>query len=123
MNKSYKVKFIKEAQTDYFKLDGSLKKPVIASILKISENPLSSTQGGYGKPLGSHNDTNLTNFFKIKLKKYGIRIVYTLVKDEDVINIVVISVRDDSKCYTLAELRKNNYGQAIFTNIFDSLKQ
>lgn len=38
-------------------------------------------------------------------------------------HLVVISMRDDSKCYNLAELRKNNYGQAIFMNIFDTIKQ
>ena len=63
---------------------------MLAGILKVSEAPLPSPHG-YGKPLGNKWGNNLTGFFKIKYKGIVIRVVYTLVLEEAVMNIVVIS--------------------------------
>ena len=78
LNNNWQIRIADEAKKDYFKLDGSVRKQVLAGILKVSEAPLPSPNG-YGKPLGNRNGNNLTGFFKIKYKSIGIRVVYTLV--------------------------------------------
>ena len=114
----WKVKITDEAQQDYLKLDGSLRKQVLAGIRKVSKAPLPSPNG-YGKPLGNKNGNNLTGFFKIKYKGIGIRVVYTLVLREAVMNIVVISERNDDFCYALATKLYCKYGEDLFNNNFN----
>lgn len=115
---AWNIKITDEAKKDFRKLEGSLKKQVLAGIRKVSEAPLPSPNG-YGKPLGNKNGNNLTGFFKIKYRGIGIRVVYTLVLDELIMNIVVISQRDDNFCYDLAAKLYEKYGDEIFENIFN----
>lgn len=112
------VKFCNEAKKDLRKLDNSVVKQVLAGIKKVSRNPVPQNEGGYGKPLGSHNTTDLTGFFKIKYKGIGIWVVYTIVRAEEVMNIIVISIREDEESYKEAEKRKSKYGDDIHKNIF-----
>lgn len=77
---------------------------------------------GYGKPLGNKNGNNLTGFFKIKYRGIGIRVIYTLVVEEKIMNIIVISARDDNYCYDMAALLYKKYGDDIFKDIFDNLE-
>ena len=110
-----------EAKSDLKDLDGSIKKQVLAGIYKISLAPL-HTPNGYGKPMGNKAGSDLSGFFKIKYKGIGIRVIYTLVLEEKIINIVVISMRDDNYCYDLAERLYRRYGAHIFTEIFELLE-
>ena len=89
----------------------------MAGILKVSKAPLPTPQG-YGKPLGNKGGNNLTGFFKIKYRGIGIRVVYTLVLDQSIMNIVVISQRDDNYCYELAAKLYEKYGDDIFQDKF-----
>ena len=117
---TWKIRITDEAKKDFRDLDGSVKKQVMAGILKVSKAPLPSPQG-YGKPLGSKNGNNLTGFFKIKYRGIGIRVVYTLVLDESIMNIIVISERDDNFCYELAIKLYEKYGDELFQDIFKDL--
>ncbi|MFI3255789.1 MAG: type II toxin-antitoxin system RelE/ParE family toxin [Eubacteriales bacterium] len=94
------------AKKDLAKLDGSQRGQVLKAIEKVSENPLPNSEGGLGKPLGSHNTSNLTGYLKIKLLKLGLRVVYRLVRENHVMKIVVISVRDDDTVYIMAKNRE-----------------
>ena len=114
----WKIKITEEAQKDFGRLEGSIKKQVLAGILKVSGAPLPSPNG-YGKTLGNRKGNNLTGFFKIKYRGIGIRVVYTLALSEVVMNIVVISERDDNYCYDLAAKLYEKYGDALFQDIFD----
>ena len=116
---TWNIRITDEARQDFQKLDGSIKKQGLAGIKKDSKAPLPSPHG-YGKPLGNKNGNNLTGFFKIKYKGIGIRVVYTLVVTEAIMNIVVISERDDNYCYELAMKLYQKYGKEIFENIFYS---
>lgn len=107
-----------DAKNDYRKLDGSVRKQVLAGIIKVSEAPLPSPNG-YGKPLGNKRGNDLTGFFKIKYRGIGIRVVYTLVLDKMTMNIIVISQKDDNFCYDLAANLYEKYGDEIFEDIFD----
>lgn len=114
------IRITDEAKKDYHKIEGSVRKQVLAGIVKVSKAPLPSPNG-YGKPLGNKHGNNLTGFFKIKYRGIGIRVVYTLAVDAAVMNIVVISQRDDNECYELAAKLYEKYGDDIFTDIFGEL--
>lgn len=115
-------KYLKEAVKDISKLDHEIREIVFAGITKVLKNPLPNTEGGYGKPLGNKGGRNLTNFFKIKFKDISIRVVYTLVRTKKIMNIVVVSLKDDNYCYDEAHSRKKKYGKKIHSDIFDGRK-
>lgn len=114
----WQVKYIDEALKEMDKLDKGVLVQVLAAIQKVSQNPLPSTEGGFGKPLG-HHENNLTGFFKIKLKDFTIRVVYVLVRSEQVMNIVVVSKRDDNYVYNLAAHRHKKHGENLFNDIWN----
>lgn len=103
----WNVFYTKDSNKDLLKLDNSQKKQVLKAIDKVSKNPLPSPDG-YGKPLGNKGNNNLTNCYKIKLRGLGIRIVYNLVMVDNAMNIIVISVREDSLVYDIASERVKN---------------
>ena len=64
----------------------------------IASNPKPRPEG-YGKPLSG----NLTGYCKIKLRDYGIRIVYRLVPpDSENMDIIIIGMRSDNEVYEMA---------------------
>lgn len=99
------IEYIKAAEKDLAHLDNSQQVQVIKAIRKVASNPLPSTQGGYGKPLGNRASQNLTGLMKIKLLKLGIRVVYQLFIEQNIMRIIVISVRDDATAYKLVQKR------------------
>ncbi len=101
------IEYIKEAETDLRELDHSQQLQVVKAIKKVSNNPLPITEGGYGKPLGSHLTGNLTGYLKIKLKRLGIRVVYRLVVEKEIMRIIIISIREDEKVYRMIQERIN----------------
>jgi mRNA interferase RelE/StbE len=116
----WQERYIDEALDDLNSLDKGLKARVIVGIEKVLGNPLPNNEGGYGKPLGNVKGNNLTSFLKIKYKSISIRVVYTLVREEKIINIIVVSERDDNSCYDLAGKRKSKYENNLFKNIFQN---
>lgn len=101
----WKILYLKEAEKDLLKLDHSQRIQVLKAIKKVSINPLSTQEGGYGKPLGNHSSAELAGYYKIKLLKLGIRVVYGLEIKDETMKIIVISVREDNAVYRLAEKR------------------
>ena len=106
---TWQIEFLEEAKNDLKKLDHSSQTQVLKGIRKVSQNPLPSFQGGYGKPLGSKNGTNLTNLLKIKFLDLGIRVVYKLEKTDTVMKIIVISASMDEQVYKEAYKRRDKY--------------
>jgi len=104
----WKIDYHPEAKQELKQLDGSQRKIVLKAIIKVSENPTSYTEGGYGKPLGNKSGNNLTGLLKIKLKALGLRVVYKLekVQPENIMRIIVISVREDNEVYDIAAKRE-----------------
>lgn len=66
---NYQINFIPEALADMKKLDHSVRPQIVKGIQEVSQNPLSIYQGGYGKPLGNKDSTNLAGLFKIKFRR------------------------------------------------------
>lgn len=102
---SWSVTFLPEAVKDLKSLDGSQRILVNKAIMKVQQNPLPETEGGYGKLLGNKNGTDLAGFLKIKLRGAGIRIVYKLERSEHGMLIVVIGIREDEEVYHEAQKR------------------
>jgi mRNA interferase RelE/StbE len=102
---AWQIVYLIEAEQDLRDLDHSQQIQVLKAIEKVSQNPLPNSEGGYGKPLGSRLTTNLTGYLKIKLLKLGIRVVFCLVKQDNVTKIIIISVRTDEKVYKITQER------------------
>ena len=102
---SWDIYYLPEAEDDLIKLDGSQRLMVLKAIDKVSKNPLSNTEGGYGKPLGNHVGTNLANCLKIKLRNAGLRVIYQLVRTETSMRIIIIGARADNDVYEKAQQR------------------
>jgi len=116
----WQIKLSKEARKALSVLDNVTQKQVLAGIKKVSKNPLPNPDG-YGKPLGNKGGHNLTGFFKIKYRDIGIRVVYSLTSIGEIMNILVISKRDDNACYEEAVKLYEKYGDKVFNDTFDNL--
>ena len=101
---SWKIEYIKEAQRDLQKLDANNRRFILKAIEKTAQRPLPPPDG-FGKPLGNHTAANLSGYYKIKLRDLGYRVVYGLVREGNVMRIIVISIRDDDAVYREAEHR------------------
>ena len=92
------VSFTPEADDDFASLDNTQRLVVFKAIKKVASNP-KPRPDGYGKPLAG----KLSGYCKIKLRDYGIRIIYKLVPpDSDNMNIVIIGMRSDNEVYNIA---------------------
>lgn len=103
---TWKLEYLPEALDDLGALDNSIRRPVIKGIKKVQQNPVSKEEGGYGTPLGNKEGNNLTGLFKIKFLKYGVRVVYKLERQANLMKIVVVSVRAENKVYDEAGSRR-----------------
>lgn len=106
----WELSFLPEAREDLRALDGSQRIRVVKTIAKVQSNPLPSSEGGYGKPLGNKRLSQLSGLMKVKLKSDGIRIVYKLERIEHAMRIVVIGVRSDDAVYREAQKRRESHG-------------
>lgn len=101
---TWKIEYIKEAQRDLLKLDPYNRRIILKAIEKTAERPLPPPDG-IGKPLGHHASSNLTGYYKIKLRDLGYRVIYGLVREKEVMKVIVISIRDEEAVYQEAERR------------------
>ena len=104
---SWKIEYIKEAQRDLQKLDAYNRRIILKAIEKTAQRPLPPPDG-IGKALGNHAAANLSGCYKIKLRDLGYRVMYGLVREGNVMKVIVISIRDDDAVYREAERRIAN---------------
>lgn len=95
----WEVIFIKEAQRDIKNLSPQSRLYVLKAIDKVSQNPLPNSEGGLGKPLGNYNASKLSGYYKIKLRSLGLRVVYGLIREVNIMKIIIVSIRDDGEVY------------------------
>jgi mRNA interferase RelE/StbE len=105
------VEYTAAAKADLMALDHSQQIQVLKAVRKVAGNPLPNTEGGYGKPLGNRAASHLAGYLKIKLLKLGIRVVYRLERQQGVMRVVIVSVREDEKVYHLLQERINKEGK------------
>lgn len=106
---NWNVEFIEEARQDMKRLDHSAQIQVLKGIRKVAQNPVSAHEGGCGKPLGHHNDADLTGLFKIKFRDLGLRVVYKTEVVDSRMKIIVVSARSDDQVYREAARRRTKY--------------
>lgn len=106
---TWNIAFLEEAEEDLKRLDHSARVRVLKGIRKVSQNPLPTQEGGYGKPLGNKGGINLTSLLKIKFRGLGIRVVYRLERIDTVMKIIVVSARTDEQVYKEAAKRREKY--------------
>jgi len=95
---NWKVELVPEAQSDFQKLDGSVKKRVLKQLVKLENNP------DCGDALGNKAGINLEGYFKLYADEKRIRIIYE--KIENIIKVIAIDKREDMEVYPIA-LKRN----------------
>ena len=106
---TWSIEFLEEAEKDMKKLDHSVQVQVLKGIRKVSQNPLPTEEGRYGKPLGNKSGTNLTNLMKIKFRDLGIRVVYKVERVDGIMKIIVVSARTAEQVYKEAAKRREKH--------------
>lgn len=89
----YRLKFIPEALDEWKKLDGSVKEPLRKALRKRLIQPHLP---------GSELHGDLSHCYKIKLKKQGYRLVYSV--EDEILTVLVLSIdkREDLAAYRSA---------------------
>ena len=95
----YKVLLTPEAAADFRALDGSVKKLVAKQLMKLEESP------HLGQPLGNIQGFDLTGYYKLYAVKKSIRVVYQIIEDDVVVEVVGIGKRADFEVYADAAKR------------------
>jgi mRNA interferase RelE/StbE len=94
MGMKHTPKFTEFSKSDYDRLDGSQKKQVLKSLVKLEESGMNAGQPLHGK---------LWDCRKLKHKKLGLRVVFRQsVLGVEIIEIVVIGKREDDEVYAVA---------------------
>ncbi len=83
----------------------SLSKAQITLVFKQFKKLQNSPQ--LGKPLGNKAGYNLSGCRKMYVDKKKIRIVYRIIDDEIIVEVIVIGKREDMKVYAQATDRLN----------------
>ncbi len=95
----YQIKFHPEALKEFCSLDGSIKKLVKKQIDKLKISPF------LGEELGNKNGYDLTGYRKMYVCKKQVRIVYSIVENVLLVNIIAIGKREDMEVYAGAAER------------------
>ncbi|WP_407902074.1 type II toxin-antitoxin system RelE family toxin [Providencia rustigianii] len=91
----YSVKFRKDAEKEWKKLDKTIQSQFAKQLIKRCENP----------HIASAKLKNMPNCYKIKLRASGFRLVYQVIDDVLIIAVVAVGKREKNQVYTLASER------------------
>ena len=94
----YSLEFDPDALKEWNQLDGSIKNEFKKVIEKRLVNPIIESARLTGE---------LSNFFKIKSKKSGYRVVYTVIEKRLVVVIIAVAKRERLEVYKKAKSRIN----------------
>ncbi len=86
----HRLKFLPQALKEWEALDGSVKEPLRKLLKKRLDNP---------HVPGSELHGELKGFYKIKLRKQGLRLVYRVLDDAIVVMVMAIDRRENSDVY------------------------
>ena len=89
----YRLKFVPDALAEWEALDGSVRNVLRKLLIKRLEQP---------KLAGSRLHGDLHNCYKIKLKKQGYRLVYTVEDDVMVVLVLAVDKREELAAYHAA---------------------
>ena len=92
----YNVVLTAAAADDFRRLDGSLKEPVAKQLRKLETAPR------LGEHLGNRAGLDLTGYYKLYAAKKAIRIVYRILDQEILVEVVAIGKRENLTVYQKA---------------------
>ena len=92
----YRVTLTADAADDFRRLDGSLKQLVAKQLKKLETSPL------LGEHLGNKAGLDLTGYYKLYAAKKSVRIVYRIIAEEVIVEVVAIGKREDLAVYESA---------------------
>ena len=96
---TYKVLFHPDAAKEIARLDNRVKLLVLKQIKKLSLTP------GLGSELGNRQGINLSGYRKLYADKKTIRIVYKIVDEKVLIQIIAVGKREGMEVYQKAATR------------------
>ena len=89
----YSVTLTADAADDFRHLDGSLRISVAKQLRKLETAPL------LGEHLGNRAGLNLTGYYKLYAAQKSIRIVYRIIEQKVMVEVVAIGKREDMSVY------------------------
>ncbi|MDP3091152.1 MAG: type II toxin-antitoxin system RelE/ParE family toxin [Nitrospira sp.] len=89
----YSVTLTADAADDFRHLDGSQRISVAKQLRKLETSPL------LGEPLGNRAGLNLTGYYKLYAAQKSIRIVYRIIEQKVMVEVVAIGKREDMSVY------------------------
>ncbi len=100
----YRVTLTADAANNFRGLDGSLKQPVAKQLKKLETAPL------LGEHLGNKSGLDLTGYYKLYAAKKAVRIVYRIIEQQVIVEVVAIGKREDLAVYqtTLKRIRSTS---------------
>jgi len=98
---NYKIEFKTGVEKDLKELSKREKILVAKQIKKLSISP------ELGKPLGNKNGYNLSGYRKMYVDNKRIRIVYKIVEEKIIVEVVAVGKRDEMEVYRKAFERIN----------------
>ncbi len=93
---SYRLKFVPQALAEWHALDGSVKEVLRKALKKRLVQP---------HVPGARLRGDLSGCYKIKLKKHGYRLIYSVEDDALVVLVLAVDRRDDAVAYRSAAAR------------------
>ncbi len=96
---TYKILFHPDAAHEIAGLDNSVRLPVLKQIKQLSLTP------GLGNELGSKQGIDLTGYRKLYADKKKIRIVYKIVDEKILVQVIAVGKREGMKVYKKAVKR------------------
>lgn len=107
----FKIKFLKEAETEFKNLDNNLFLKASKILTKLSQDPFA-----YSEPLGQKMNLNLTGLRKAYVDDKKVRIVFMILENLLIILVISINKRDKSQVYHLTQKRVDKY-QSLFEKL------
>jgi len=89
----YRLQFVPSALAEWQALDGSVKEPLRKLLKKRLDNPHVPESALYGE---------LAGYYKIKLRRHGVRLVYGVEDDVLVVMVMAVDKREDGLVYRSA---------------------
>ena len=109
----YKLRFMPEALQEWHSLDGSVR----ALLKKLLEKRLDNPHVPGGELHGP-----LAGCYKIKLRKQGARLVYSVEDDHLLVTVVAVDKREDGVVYHSSVARLSGVANAIAKTLSGKLK-
>lgn len=108
----YRLQFLPQALEEWRQLEGSVKEPLKKLLGKRLDNPHMP---------GGELHGELAGCYKIKLKKQGVRLVYSVEDDKLIVMVMAVDKREDSLVYKSAIARLTAKAVAISKAIANKL--